>query len=117
MMIDIPNDVASRLQGLAEERGCSIGELLENLLDRGATESGGANPGNTVARERKDASLKVAPADDDDADWPPPGSLAALALNAHKANLGGGKFTDTAARSREILKAEFPDYIRRHQAE
>lgn len=84
MLIDIPNDVASRLQGLAEDRGCSIGELLRDLVEPDAVE------------QRY-------------------GTLADMARNALAANLGTGKFTDTSARSREILKAEFPDYIRRNK--
>lgn len=86
MLIEIPNEVALRLQAMADEQGRSIGEVLRNLTDPEKSE-------------------------------PRYATLADMARNAQDANLGKGKFTDTSARSREILKAEFPDYIRRHQAE
>ena len=44
------------------------------------------------------------------------GTLADMVENARAANLGTGKRVDTAARSREILKAEYPDFIRRRQS-
>lgn len=34
MQIDIPPNIAQRLQQLASEQGASVGELLERLLDR-----------------------------------------------------------------------------------
>ncbi len=117
MLIDIPSEVALRLQAMAGEQGCTVGELLQSLLVRGANDAVRDRTGNPAMKNPNDASPTAAPVDADDVDWSPPGSMAALALNARQANLSGGKFTDTSARSREILKAEFPDYIRRHQAE
>ena len=117
MLIEIPNEVAARLQDMAEEQGCSVGELLESLLVRRANDAARDKTDNAAMKNPNDGGQTAVPVDADDVDWPPPGSMAALALNARKANLAGGKFTDTSARSREILKAEFPDYIRRHQAE
>ena len=77
MLIDIPNEVALRLQAMADEKGCSVGELLHNLIDPEKAE-------------------------------PRYATLADMARNALAANLGKGKLVDTSARSREILKAEFP---------
>lgn len=117
MLLDIPSEVVLRLQSMADEQGCTVGELLQNLLVQGAKDVGRDSTSNPAMKNPNDLSLSAAPGDADDVDWPPPGSLAALALNARQANLGGGKRTDTSARSREILQAEFPDYIRRHQNE
>lgn len=85
MLIDIPKEVAERLQAMAEEQGCLVGELLRNWV------------------EPETAEPKYA-------------TLADMAQNAQAANLGKGKPVDTSSRSREILKAKFPDYIRRNKA-
>ena len=83
MLIDIPSEVAMRLQAMADEQGCSVGDLLRDWLA----------PENAEPRYA---------------------TLADMARNARAANLGKGKPVDTSTRSREILKAEFPDYIRRN---
>lgn len=85
MLIEVPNDVALRLQDMAAERGCTVGEVLRDWV--------GGEPS-----EQKY------------------GTLADMVENAKAANLGTGKRVDTAARSREILKAEYPDFIRRRQS-
>ena len=82
MLIDVPNDVALRLRELAEERGCTVGEVLRDWMER-------------------------------EPDGQKYGTMADMVANARAANLGTGKRVDTAARSREILKAEYPDFIRR----
>lgn len=86
MLINLPNDIAVRLQDLAEERDCSVVDLVSTWIDAEAT------------------ATKY-------------GTLADLARSAERANLGRFKEgpTDTAARSREILNAEFAEYIRRKQ--
>ncbi len=50
--------------------------------------------------------------DEVESDEAPPGTLAALAVSALKLGLSS-ESVDTAERSREILKAEFADYITR----
>ena len=107
MLIDIPDDVALRLRDMAEARGCSVGEILREWMGREPEEKQYGTLADMVENARA-ANLGKS-------EWPPPGSLAALAENARRANLRGGTATDTAARSREILKAEYPDFIRRKQ--
>jgi hypothetical protein len=43
----------------------------------------------------------------------PPGSLAEMARNARAANLASRQPVNTAERSREILRAEYADYLKR----
>lgn len=90
MLINIPEDVAQRLENLAQQRGSSIGDLLDTLLSRYA-----------------ESSLESPSA--------PPGSLAELAQNAREANLASLNRVDTADRSREILHNEYTDYLKRRQ--
>ncbi len=52
----------------------------------------------------------------DQASPAPPGSLAALAKSAIEANIGSGKPVDTSQHTKEIMRAEFADYIRRHNS-
>jgi Ribbon-helix-helix protein, copG family len=82
MLINIPEDVAERLEQLAHQEGRSIGDLLETLLNRYAPES-------------------------------PPGSLAEMAQNAREAGLASHQPVDTANHSREILKTDYADYLKR----
>ena len=82
MVINIPDEVARRLEELAEQQGFTVGDLLRTLLDRYASEI-------------------------------PPGSLAEMAQNAREAGLTSGESVDTAERSREILNAEYADYLKR----
>ncbi len=82
MLINIPEDVARRLEKLAQEEGSSVGDLLKTLLNRYAPDS-------------------------------PPGSLAEMARNAREAGLASAEPVDTAVRSREILNAEYADYLKR----
>jgi len=39
MVINVPDEVAQRLEQLAKEQGASVGDLLTDLLDRYAPES------------------------------------------------------------------------------
>lgn len=48
-----------------------------------------------------------------EAEEPKPGSFAALAASALKANLASETEVDTSERTKEILKAEYADHIRR----
>lgn len=123
MIIEVPDEVAARLQEMAEARGLSVGEMVDILIirdhiaaERNRRENAGLyrqteEKARAEAEARRKCDLKPG-----DKGWPPPGSLAALAENARKANLGalGSKKVDTSARSREILNAEFADYITRN---
>ncbi|MCY4072913.1 MAG: hypothetical protein OXG60_16595 [Chloroflexi bacterium] len=82
MIIDIPDDIALRLEELAEAKGSTIEELLRTWLD-------GQKP--------KKPQL----------------TMQDLARNARKAGLKSDKPVDTSERSREILNAEFADWIDR----
>ena len=120
MLIEVPNDVALRLQDMAAERGCTVGEILRDWVGGEPSEQKYGTLADMVENakaanlDRKEAQPSASSEDEFDFDNPPPGSLAALALNARKANFGKSKYTDTAARSREILNTEFADYIRRN---
>jgi hypothetical protein len=86
MLINIPEDVAQRLEKLAEEESSTVEEVLRALLNRYTPDT-------------------------------PPGSLAQMAQNARAAGLASAESVDTAERSREILNAEFADYLRRRMDE
>lgn len=81
--------LAWRLLDIARRENRPVEAVLESLL------------------ERYDQSMP-------DETKPKPGTLAALAESARRANLRSEKPVDTAARSREILHNEYPDYIRRN---
>ncbi|MCY3834242.1 MAG: hypothetical protein OXG85_14615 [Chloroflexi bacterium] len=123
MLIEVPDEVAARLQEMAEARRITVGEMVDILIirDQIAAERNRRENAELFRRTEEKAAAEARAISDlkpGDEGWPPPGSLAALAENARKADLGAlsRKKVDTSARSREILNAEFPDYIRRHQA-
>ena len=123
MLIEVPDEVAARLQKMADDRGITVGQMVDVLIIRdhiAAKRNRRENAelfrqteekARAEAESRRKCDLKPG-----DEGWPPPGSLAALAENARKANLGalGSKKVDTSVRSREILNAEFADYITRN---
>ena len=123
MMIEVPDEVGAQLREMAKARRIAVGEMVEILLIRDQIDSARIRRENAERFRRTEEKAKAAeearrkcklkPGDEG---WPPPGSLAALAENARKANLGAlsSKKVDTAARSREILNAEFADYITRN---
>lgn len=84
MHIDIPDEVALRLERLAKRQGAEIGELLQDMIARYAA----------------------------DEQW---GSMADMARNARQADLASAQAVDTAARSREILNAEYTDDLKRRR--
>ena len=123
MLIEVPDEVAARLQKMADDRRISVGEMVDILLIRdhiAAERNRRENAELFRKTEEKEKAEAEARAKCDlkpgDEGWPPPGSLAALAENARKANLGAlsKKKVDTSARSKEILNAEFADYIKRN---
>lgn len=85
MTIEIPEDVARRLDELAKQNDADIGDLLRDLL----------------------ASYE----NDGNADQKPWATLADLARHAKKMNMASPEPVNTAERSREILNAEFADYL------
>lgn len=87
MTIDIPEDIALRLQQLAKRKDADISELLRDLL----------------------AQYEAEP-DTDDKQW---ATGADFARNAKAAGLASPVPVDTSARSREILDTEFADYLKR----
>ena len=123
MKIEVPPEVGLRLQEMAKARRITVGEMIDILIIRdqiAAERNRRENAELFRQTEEKAAAEEEARRKCDlkpgDEGWPPPGSLAALAENARKANLGAlsGKQVDTSARSREILNAEFADYITRN---
>lgn len=85
MTIDIPEDIARRLETLAKRKDADIGDLLREWLERYEAEH-----------------------ENDDKQW---ATLADLARHAKAAGLSSPKPVNTAGRSREILNAEFADYL------
>ena len=85
MTIDIPQDVALRLEELAKRKDANIGELLRDLLERYDIES-----------------------ETDDEQW---ATLADMARHAKELNMASPEPVDTAGRSREILNTEYVDYL------
>ncbi|MCY4540103.1 MAG: ribbon-helix-helix protein, CopG family [Chloroflexi bacterium] len=90
MTIDIPEDVAQRLEQLAEKHDTDLGDLLRDMIER-------------YAKERTA----------NDKPW---ATLADLARNAEEAGLASPHSVNTAARSREILNAEYADYLKRRRS-
>lgn len=86
MTIDIPEDVALRLEELAAQRDTSPGELLRDMIER-------------YAKERAA----------DDKPW---ATLADLARHAKLMNMASPEPVNTAERSREILNTEYVDYLK-----
>ena len=88
MTIDIPEDIALRLQELAKLNDADVSDLLRDMLARYADE----RDGNKKRRA----------------------TTADFARNALAAGLSSPHPVDTAERSREILNSEFADYLKRH---
>ena len=86
MTIDIPEDIALRLEALAKRQDAEIGELLRDMLERYTHES------NTDGRQ-----------------W---ATLADLARHAKELNMASPEPVNTAELSREILNSEFADYLK-----
>ena len=123
MLIEVPDEVAARLQKMADDRRLTVGEMVDILIIRdhiAAERNRRENAELFRQTEEKAAAEEEARRKCDlkpgDEGWPPPGSLAELAQLARKANLGAlnKKTVDTSARSREVLNEEFADYITRN---
>ena len=85
MTIDIPEDIALRLQKLAKQNDADISDLLRGWLER--YENDNAN---------------------DEKQW---ATLADMARHAKELNMASPEPVDTAGRSREILNTEYADYL------
>ena len=86
MTIDIPEDIALRLEELAKQNDADIGELLRDMLER-------------YANERET----------DEKQW---ATLADLARHAKAAGMASPEPVNTAERSRDILNTEYADYLK-----
>lgn len=86
MTIDIPEDVARRLEQLAEQHDTDLGDLLRDMVER-------------YAKERTA----------NDKPW---ATLADLARHAKQMNMASPEPANTAERSREILNTEYADYLK-----
>jgi hypothetical protein len=84
MNIDIPKQLADKLQAIADKQSSTPEAVLTQLL--------------TEYESLTDEQA---------------GSFAALAKSAMLAGIHGDEPVDTAARSREILTAEYSDYLKR----
>lgn len=90
-MTDLPReDLLTQLRDLADRRNRSVDEMMEELLAPYQQE------------------LRPEPFDPDN---PPPGTLAALAKAAREAGLYAE--VDTSERSREILKTEYAEHLKK----
>ncbi|MBZ0320295.1 MAG: hypothetical protein K8L91_28040 [Anaerolineae bacterium] len=83
-----------RIEKVAQEKNLTPAELLERMLD---AEAQHAPPAVETSTEEA-----------------PPGSLAALAQAAIRANIHSGHPVDTSSRVNEIMRTEFADYVRRN---
>lgn len=88
MMTDLPETLLQQLEKIAEDEKRTPADLLESLLS------------GYVQMRGKKATKR--------------GTLADFARVAEQMGLRSAQPVDTAARSREILETEFPDYIRRN---
>ena len=92
MTIDIPEDIALRLEKLAKQNDAEVADLLRDLLERHESEN--------AAKQKRRATG------------------ADFARNAKAAGLASPDPVDTSARSREILNTEYADYrYERHVTE
>lgn len=87
MTIDIPEDVALRLERLAKQQDADIGDLLRDMIEQYS--------GQFDVKEKRRATT------------------ADFARNAIAAEMASPHPVNTADRSREILNTEFADYLKR----
>ena len=120
MTIDIPEDIALRLEALAKQNDADIGELLRELLARyeAECETGDKRWATLadMARHAKELNMASAePADTAGRDDKEKrrATTADFARNAKAAGLSSPHPVDTSERSREILNTEFADYLKR----
>ncbi len=95
VMIEISKQVAAKLERIAAREHKTLNEVAETVLDKNLTDEG------------------IPPPVEGDIQ---PGTGAALLKAIREANIRGGE-PDVAARSREILDKEFPDYLWRRMHE
>ncbi len=113
MTIEIPEDVALRLEELAKQDDADVGDLLRDIVERYEAERAATQKrwatGADFARNAKEAGL-ASPhrVDTDEKQW---ATLADLARYAKKMNMASPEPVNTAERSREILNTEYADYL------
>ena len=90
----VPPRLAERLHRIAEHEGRPAEDVLESLIEQ-----------YPVPEETPDADASAE-------DIPPPGTLARLAYEAERASFASGD-PDLVDKSREILRTEFPDYLKK----
>ena len=115
MIIDIPLELAEQLQDAARRRGTSVEKLLVELLAEHPPAAGidVSDHSSAILATEGEEPLSVAK---DEFKYPP-GTLARFAEVAQRAGLATKEPVDTSERSREILNAEFADYVDRRISE
>ncbi|MCY4020888.1 MAG: hypothetical protein OXG39_15855 [Chloroflexi bacterium] len=114
MMIDISQKLAERLQDVAKRRGTSVEKLLGELLSELPPTAEIEVCDHSSAISETEGEEPPSEAQDGYGEFKyPPGTLARCAEVALKAGLASKEQVDTSARSREILNAEFADYVDR----
>lgn len=114
MMIDIPQDLAERLQDVAKRRGTTVEKLIDELLSEHPPAAEINVSDHSSAMPATEGEEPPSEAQDGYGEFKyPPGTLARCAEVALKAGLASKEQVDTSARSREILNAEFADYVDR----
>ena len=113
MIMDIPQELVERLQDVAQRRGTTADKLLSELISEHLPTTGidASDQGSALlAAEGEGPPSEV---QDEHKFKYPPGTLARFAEVAQQAGLASKETVDTSVRSREILNAEFADYIDR----
>ncbi|MCY4536851.1 MAG: hypothetical protein OXE52_01330 [Chloroflexi bacterium] len=113
MMIDIPQELVEQLQDAAKRRGMTVETLLGELLSEHAPATVMFMSGHSSAMSAAEGEGPPSEVQDEYKFKYPPGTLARFAEVARQAGLASKEPVDTSARSREILNAEFADYIDR----
>jgi hypothetical protein len=89
MTLEVSENIAKRVKELAESQNRSVDELIAMWL----------------------AVSEPTPSLEEDEDLPPCGTAARALYEIERSNFHSGK-TDTAERSREILRTEFVEYLK-----
>ena len=112
-MIDIPQELVEQQQDAAKRRGMTVEKLLGELLSEHAPTTGIDTFDQGSAMTAAEGEGPPSEVQDEYNFKYPPGTLARFAEVVVQAGLASEEPVDTCARSREILNAEFADYIDR----
>ncbi len=113
MIMDIPQELVERLQDVAQRRGTTVDKLLSELISEHLPTTGIDASDHVSATSTPECKKPLSKVQDEYKFKYPPGTLARFAEVALQAGLASKEPVDTSARSREILNAEFADYIDR----